>query len=496
MGLTKRSGNPNVRRVLSINPPTVSNAFSASTPKNLHFSTRFSVDYKDVIKIVKNNLDLKRLKESQDQKETVTGNIESVSEKLSGFENLRRTPADPTKKKLPQAVQWMAACKRSFQALKAEDKLDLWPQLAKFALEKLTCLASTKDKMHHAGYNGTIYNRTIDDWSLNDSAPDHCFTHYDHERDEYVHFLVKISNIFQGIISVLGIIGNGLVIWIAGFRMKKTISAVWFLNLAIADFLCCMSLPLRIAQWDSVFNRKYCTMFTLCKISIVLFTANMSASILVLTAMSIDRCVSVMWPLWAKVHRTRRLVRITAGGIWVLSLLLSVLAYYSYQFHVLDVNEWCVIHFHSYVPTSIMQTILLIRLLIMFVIPFLTILISYLIIFLKLRKTKRPQRSQRPYRIITAVILCFFICWSPYYIWPVAMSDRFNLNFYIPNTIFIILAVLNSCLNPIIYVFMGQGFRQGFLRSILARVKGALSELPDDLCEEREDGGPAHTRDV
>ncbi|KAM3923170.1 N-formyl peptide receptor 3-like [Leptodactylus fuscus] len=312
---------------------------------------------------------------------------------------------------------------------------------------------------------------------------------------EYVKFLVKISIIFQGIISVLGIIGNGLVIWIAGFRMK-TISAVWFLHLAIADFLCCASLPLRIAQWDSFFKQKYCSMYTFCKISIILFTANMSASILLLTAMSIDRCVSVMWPFWAKVHRTRRLVRITAGGIWGLSLLLSGLVYYPYQLYVLDVNEWCVFYYEPYNPNGIMQTIWPIRLLIMFVIPFLIILTSYLIIFFKIRKSKRPQRSQRPYRIITAVILCFFICWFPYYIWPVAMSDKFNLDFHIPNTIFIILAVLNSCLNPIIYVFMGQGFRQGFLRSILARVKGVLSELPDDLCEEPEDVGPAHTRDV
>ncbi|XP_066465482.1 formyl peptide receptor 2-like [Eleutherodactylus coqui] len=282
----------------------------------------------------------------------------------------------------------------------------------------------------------------------------------------------KMSITLYSIIFVLGTIGNGLVIWIAGFRMKKTISAMWFLNLAIADFLCCASLPLRITEWVYINSD---IQGLLCILSIFLFGINMNVSVLLLTAMSIDRCISVVWPFWAKFHRISKLVKITVAIIWVFSLLFTGLLFYLYVFHFNDLKEWCVIYDFGQQPSRSTQIFQLLRLSIMFAIPFLVILISYVTIFLKLRQRRRPQRSQRPYRIITAVILCFFICWFPYYIWPLTTQyESDNTRLVILNNIIINLACLNSCINPIIYVFMGQDFKHGFLRSIPFRLEKAL----------------------
>ncbi|XP_066465485.1 formyl peptide receptor 2-like [Eleutherodactylus coqui] len=295
----------------------------------------------------------------------------------------------------------------------------------------------------------------------------------------------KISIPLYSIVFVLGTIGNGLVIWIAGFRMKKTISAMWFLNLAIADFLCCASLPLRIVERFYILAYVELICYLL---SIFLFGINMNASVLLLTAMSIDRCISVLWPFWAKIHRTSKLVKITVAIIWVFSLLFTGLLCYLYGFHFNDVSEWCSFYGYKYDPHGMKQIFQLLRLSIMFAIPFLVILISYVTIFLKLRQRRRPQRSQRPYRIITAVILCYFICWFPFYIWPLTPQYKLaNTHLDIINYIIINLACLNSCINPIIYVFIGQDFKHGFLRSIPFRLEKALSEQPNDLCREPED---------
>ncbi|KAM4015285.1 N-formyl peptide receptor 3-like [Anomaloglossus baeobatrachus] len=313
----------------------------------------------------------------------------------------------------------------------------------------------------------------------------------------YALLIQKTSITLYSIVFALGIIGNGLVIWIAGFRMKKTISAVWFLHLAIADFLCCASLPLRIAVWATLFSNPLGSGY--CLANMFLFNINMTTSVLLLTAMSIDRWVSVMWPFWAKVHRTCNVVRICAAIIWGLSLIVAGLLYYIYIYiyYLAEVHEWCVFYYlfsHDYISES-QPTVQLLRLIIMCVIPFLIIVITYVTIFYKIRKSKRSQRSSR---IITAVISCFFICWFPYYIFPLIFRY-----YYIPFPLFHILhilvsslACLNSCMNPIIYVFMGPGFRQGFFRSIPARVERALSEHPNDLCREGEDARNPRSTDV
>ncbi|KAG8540762.1 hypothetical protein GDO81_018622 [Engystomops pustulosus] len=298
-----------------------------------------------------------------------------------------------------------------------------------------------------------------------------------------MYILQKVAISLYSIIFIFGLFGNGLVIWIAGFRMKKTISTVWFLHLAIADFLCCLSIHLLIALWANL--SKTPSMVLVHVLFEMLLIITISSSVLLLTAISIDRWLLVMWPFWTKIHRTQKLVRIVVAIIWVTSLISTGSVYYLYVYHVDIITNY-----------NTAWRIHLVRLLIMFVIPFLIIVACYVTIFLKLRKSNRPQRSQRPYRIITAVILCFFICWAPYYAWPLSPKYYiYNVQSQIIITLIISLAYLNSCINPIIYVFMGQDFRHGFLKSIPFRIKEAISVQPDVQCQEQDDGDPAPTTD-
>ncbi|XP_071969054.1 C3a anaphylatoxin chemotactic receptor-like [Engystomops pustulosus] len=330
---------------------------------------------------------------------------------------------------------------------------------------------------HHATFpNMTGHLDNIELSSNEDQETNHTAIHFEVDI-----MIQKVSFSIYSIIFILGIIGNGLVIWIAGFRMKKTISAVWFLNLAIADLLCCASIPLLFVVL--VYHSESET-FVIHVLFDILIIITMNVSVFILTAVSIDRWVSVMWPFWAKVYRTQKLARIIVAIIWVVSVTLNGSVYYYYliyiDFRVSNYTAW---------------TIHLIRFIIMFLIPFIIITTCYVTIFLKLRKSKRPQRSRRPYRIITAVILCFFICWAPYYTWGLTPKYYiFDIQSQIVITILICLAYLNSCINPIIYVFMGQDFRHNFLRSIPFRVEKALSENHNDPYKE-EDLEPTPTTD-
>ncbi|KAM4015263.1 C3a anaphylatoxin chemotactic receptor-like [Anomaloglossus baeobatrachus] len=272
--------------------------------------------------------------------------------------------------------------------------------------------------------------------------------------------------------------------------MKKTTSAVWFLHLAIADFLCCASLPKLIIDWSLPTIEPLFIEY--CIVSIFLFNLNLNSSVLLVTAMSIDRWVSVMWPTWAKVYRTYNLARISAAIIWGLSLIVTILLFFLHRYRVSDLTELCRDGSHTYFDLPREEyTVRLFRLFTTFMIPFLIIITTYVSIFFKRKKSKRSQRSQRSSRIITAVIFCFFICWFPFYIFPLIAKYFENKSLIFTLLVIVTsLACINSCMNPIIYVIMGQGF----FRSIATRVEGALSDPLNDLC--REDTGNTHSTDV
>jgi len=54
---------------------------------------------------------------------------------------------------------------------------------------------------------------------------------------DVVNSLRKFNIVLHCVIFVLGVVGNGLVIFITGLKMKSTVNTIWFLNLAVADFL-------------------------------------------------------------------------------------------------------------------------------------------------------------------------------------------------------------------------------------------------------------------
>uniref|UniRef100_A0A8C5QC65 G-protein coupled receptors family 1 profile domain-containing protein n=1 Tax=Leptobrachium leishanense TaxID=445787 RepID=A0A8C5QC65_9ANUR len=276
---------------------------------------------------------------------------------------------------------------------------------------------------------------------------------------------------------ILGIIGNSLVIWITGFKLKS-VSAVWFLNLAVTDLICNIALPLRIAQW-MMFIVGFSVTFILCEISTPLIFFNMLTSVYFLAIISIDRCVSVMCPIWSKIHRTPRLAKIISGIVWMLCLIISVpyVTFYNFLTELTDCNNKIMLSFIKF-HTAVYQALLTPKLVLLFVLPFLIISICSALVALKLKTLRRPVGSRKPFKVITAVVLCFFICWFPYGIWPVILIDQkyWKEDFTIYE-ICVCLAYFNSCINPILYICFSRDFKDRFtLRSLPARLKSVLND--------------------
>lgn len=230
-------------------------------------------------------------------------------------------------------------------------------------------------------------------------------------------FLVVVYSL----VCFLGILGNGLVIVIATFKMKKTVNTVWFLNLAVADFLFNVFLPIHIAYAAMDYHWVFGT--AMCKISNFLLIHNMYTSVFLLTVISFDRCVSVLLPVWSQNHRGVRLAYVACVVIWVLAFFLSSPSLVFRDTANLHGKTSCFNNFSlaaagsSPGPThprldpvgySRHMVVTVTRFLCGFLVPVLIITACYLTIVCKLRRN-RLAKTKKPFKIIVTIIITFFL---------------------------------------------------------------------------------------
>lgn len=275
------------------------------------------------------------------------------------------------------------------------------------------------------------------------------------------------------LIFLLGFFGNAVVIWIAGFRMKKTVNTTWYLSLAISDFIFCACLPLSIA--NMVMENWTFGLF-MCKVVSSVMFVNMFSSIFLLVVISVDRCVSVMFPVWAQNHRSVKVASVVVGFAWILAVGLSIPSAIYRQVATHFGRTVC---YNSYPPRA-HQIVAFARFLAGFIVPFLFIIFCYSVIILKLRNNKMTK-STKPFKVMTALVAAFFICWLPYHVFVLLELNHLSLSHNALVTglkVGTTTAAANSFLNPVLYVFMGNDFRHTFRMSLLRKMENAMGEEP------------------
>uniref|UniRef100_UPI00398EB05E chemerin-like receptor 1 n=1 Tax=Pristiophorus japonicus TaxID=55135 RepID=UPI00398EB05E len=306
---------------------------------------------------------------------------------------------------------------------------------------------------------------------------------------------------------VLGMSGNGLVIWAAGFKLKRTAYTVCLLSLAMADFTFSLLLPLSITelaldQWP--FGR------LLCQLNSGVEVLCMHASIFTLAAISVDRCISVVLPIWSRNHHGPRLAAWFCLGIWLAAAILSAPIFIFCEtkaqgnhtvcstYYLLegeqaaldavnrrDEDYQALIEWANGLVYARYRAVALAHFLLGFFLPFLIIAASYSIIVLRLRWGLLAPSGRKPFKVIATIILAFLLCWAPYHIcsillllhphdepWPLALNVGIPLS--------IGLAYINSILNPVLYIFMWQDFRD-LLKQSFQRVNSQGESMQSNL---------------
>ncbi|XP_067418858.1 cysteinyl leukotriene receptor 2 isoform X2 [Emydura macquarii macquarii] len=273
-------------------------------------------------------------------------------------------------------------------------------------------------------------------------------------------------------VFILGISGNGLSIYVFLQPYKKKTSVnVFMLNLAISDLMFVFTLPFRATYYlmtsEWVFGDVFCRI-----VSFTLY-ANMYCSIYFLTVLSVVRFVAIVHPFKHLKLTANKYSRIVCGVIWgfVMAAASPLL------FHEIpcDNNSTKCLDLQ---PTSVERLLVMnyIVLIVGFSLPFCTIIICYVLVIKTLLKTRVPKakiRASHKKATSTIIItLCLFLlCFLPYHILRTIYLLKWNpsgvngCDLHKGAVITLCLAAVNSCLDPVLYYFAGENFKER-LRSI------------------------------
>ncbi|XP_056425810.1 proto-oncogene Mas-like [Hyla sarda] len=303
-------------------------------------------------------------------------------------------------------------------------------------------------------------------------------THLQNTVDVVTYSVVACFGI---ILCLLGMIGNAIVSWILTFTLKRTKYTVYILNLAIADFIYLLFVAvLLLLMVDKMLNRVTPTSTTLFALEIM-YDFGYNAGMLFLTAISVERCLSVLFPIWYKCYRPKHLSSGTCGLIWLLGAFLSLLDNFvcpSQAF--MAMTKECT-------GTQIFSIVLT------FVIIIPLMLVSSFILIYIIKTSSKKSRPPKIYLAIIFTVLVFLISVAPIrLLWSLLYFKAFEntmtgLAFFFVTTYF---TSFNSSANPFIYFFVGRHRKKRFGGSI----SGALSRVfKDDETEQTSDGNTTNS---
>ncbi|XP_074083710.1 mas-related G-protein coupled receptor member X1-like [Macrotis lagotis] len=268
------------------------------------------------------------------------------------------------------------------------------------------------------------------------------------------------------LVSLVGLVGNSLVLWLLGFRIPRNPFSVYILNLAAADALFLGNTFGSIIS-DYVSYSEFLSL-VLTYLTYTFYTAGLS----LLAAISTERCLAVLFPIWCRCHRPKHASASVCAAIWaVVALLWGTDVFFCYYV----INDG----FCKKVVTIELGWLTLVT-------PVLCL--SSLALLLRVQCGSRRRQPPRLYLLVLLIVLVFLLCGVPMGVLDfLYIYHNFPVPFYLPR----LLACVNSSANPFIYFFLGRQKHKRRRESLRVILQRALGDKQDSGAW--REGRPPHT---
>ncbi|XP_049445939.1 leukotriene B4 receptor 1-like [Epinephelus fuscoguttatus] len=260
-----------------------------------------------------------------------------------------------------------------------------------------------------------------------------------------------VSAVVLSVCFLLGVPGNiAVIILRPNWENMSSLSQILMLNLAISDLLCLITLPL----WIYTLLYGWNLGLVACKLLTYLVLCSIYCSMLTVMVLSLQRYLQVVRQRSFDQVGKRKLVVL----LWLVAMILSISRLVVRQLTT-DQNwthcDWSFSSEAQQVAVQLTET--LIGFISISVVAF-----SYISLYRKVDQAaffNNPQTT----RLVTSIIVTFFVLWMPYHIInvldvaAVLLKNEGLMKFFGDSRgIALSLTYANSCLNPLLYAFASR----------------------------------------
>nr|XP_032817135.1 G-protein coupled estrogen receptor 1 [Petromyzon marinus] len=307
---------------------------------------------------------------------------------------------------------------------------------------------------------------------------------------------LALSCLYAVFLFPVGVVGNSLIMAVnvrarerGRLRRKLSVPDLYFVNLAAADLILVLGSPIEVFN----VHTGYYDAPLLCAGVALCLQVSLYSSVFFLTWMSVDRCVALSAcggrAGRAPIRRSQT-ARVACALIWVASALATFLPLAASQLRWrqdLDANDgggggnesasseprFC------FAESSASRWL---EVTLGFAVPFAIMAACYALIARALRGARDPilqggrpslprRRHRKALRMIVAVVVVFFVCWLPENavvfvslldetgVTATGRDPRYARYYPLLRHAVNLMAFSNSCLNPVVYGFLGETFR-------------------------------------
>ncbi|KAM4732495.1 putative G-protein coupled receptor 174 [Anableps anableps] len=286
---------------------------------------------------------------------------------------------------------------------------------------------------------------------------------------EYQHHVYAVV---YSIILAPGLLGNILALWVFRIYIRETKRAVVFMmNLAMADLLQVLSLPLRIYYY---LNNNWPFSHILCMICFYLKYVNMYASIYFLVWISVRRCQLTVTPLKYSSSKQKGDLFICVAG-WVIVCLACLAFPWLREPTSNGSDQMCFSELPTrHIGVGAVWVLLILAELLGFIIPLILVVACSILTALSLRTVTTEGvpdcgEKRRALKMVLCCAVVFLLCFAPYHItMPLdflvkaeTLRDCSTRNLIQRSHIITLcLASLNCSFDPLMYYFTSDEFRR------------------------------------